>query len=704
VIDPQFGRWVVDDVGVRSVLDALPRAVFVIDAEGRILLWNRQAEGLYGWGTEEVSGRSVADVLVSLQGEDLAVQIFDSLHTGEAWEGDFGLVGGDGDPVRVWMSGRPVVDEVGDTVAIVAVSEDVSERRLLEQRDADLTERLRLALEAGRLGTFRLDLATGLIEWDTRLEALFGLPPDHFEGTFEAWVSLVHPEDRPRVLRTLEDAVVERAPFSVEHRVVWPEGSVHWLHSSGQLVLDEDGCVTGAIGCTRDVTEHVVVEQERQRLTLEAVRAADRERIHRQRLEVLAGITDAVASGKDRREVMVNVAKAAVPRLGDWCSIYVLPHPRATVPDIETAHVDPAMVELARALQERFPYDPESPVGMPRVIRTGTAQFLPAIDEAVMDELGVSDAKRAIVRDLELSSAIGVPLIKNGKVLGGLQFVMTKSNRTYTRDDLTLIEAVASRVASNLENRRLSEEQRSIASTLQASLLPQQLPPIPGLDIAVRYWASGDGVEVGGDFYDLFRVSDDQWAVVIGDVCGKGPGAAAVTGLVRHTIASAAWHGDDHVSVLRNLNRAILERAPDAFCTAVYGTLQPRADSWSFTYVCGGHPPPILVRADGSPLPPGRYGSLIGALPDIDVATTTALLYPGDVAVLYTDGVTDVAPPNDITDQRFSQLVARAALETSSADELADRLQTELSSILAIDKRDDIALMILRLPRTPEVG
>jgi phosphoserine phosphatase RsbU/P len=281
---------------------------------------------------------------------------------------------------------------------------------------------------------------------------------------------------------------------------------------------------------------------------------------------------------------------------------------------------------------------------------------------------------------------------------------MTKSNRTYTRDDLTLIAAVASRVASNLENRRLSEEQRSIASTLQASLLPQPLPQIPGLDLAVRYWASGDGVEVGGDFYDLFRVSDDQWAVVIGDVCGKGPGAAAVTGLVRHTIASAAWHGDDHVSVLRNLNRAILERTPDAFCTAVYGTLLPRADGWSFTYVCGGHPPPILVRADGSPLPLGRYGSLIGALPDIDVATTTALLYPGDVAVLYTDGVTDVAPPNDITDQRFGQLVARAALETSSADELTDRLQTELSSILAIDKRDDIALMILRLPRTPEVG
>jgi len=581
-------------------------------------------------------------------------------------------------------------------------SEGISDQRLLEQRAADLTEHLRLALEAGGLGTFRSDTINGLVEFDARMEALFGLAPGDFEGTREAWVAMEHPDDRHLVAHAIEQAVTAREPFTVEHRVVWPDGSVHWLHSFGRVKLDEAGNLLGAIGCARDVTQEVVAEMERRRLTTEAIAAAEQERIHRERLEFLAGINDAVASACDRHEVMVNVAWAAVPRLGDWCSIYVLPHPEARIPDIETAHVDPAMVEYARQLQERFPFDPDAPTGMPRVIREGTTEFYQAIDDDLINDLDASQDARDIVRDLELWSSIAVPLVKRGRVLGGLQLIMTKSRRHYSNDDRTLVEAVASRVASSLENLRLSEEQRSIASTLQASLLPQQLPEITGVDVAVRYWASGDGVDVGGDFYDLFRIADERWGVVIGDVCGKGPRAAALTGMARHTIATAAWHGDDHVAVLTNLNRSMLERDAEAFCTAVYGTLQRSSTGLAFTFACGGHPLPILVRSAGPTTSCGVPGSLIGVLERIHVAVTTVELHPGDTVVLYTDGATDVAPPNAITTGQFTDMVERASRATTSAEQLVDRLHTELSTALPIDDRgDDIALLVLRLPQLP---
>jgi serine phosphatase RsbU (regulator of sigma subunit) len=186
--------------------------------------------------------------------------------------------------------------------------------------------------------------------------------------------------------------------------------------------------------------------------------------------------------------------------------------------------------------------------------------------------------------------------------------------------------------------------------------------------------------------------------VVIGDVCGTGTAAAAVTGLARHTIASAAWHGDDHKTVLDNLNLALRRRDAERFCTAVYGTIESDAsEATTFTFAAAGHPLPIVARADGSVASVGTFGSVIGVFDDVDTTTTTITLQPGDVVVLYTDGVTDVSPPYALDDEEFGKLIRGAAAETSTAEQLADRLHAELSSILPIENRhDDIALLILR--------
>jgi PAS domain S-box-containing protein len=687
------------DLAASAVIDALPRAIVVTDLEGVIRVWNRKAEQLYGWTEHEVLGRPVGEVLVSFASDEvLADEVRAIVRSGEVWSGDFTVLRRDGDPVRVWVTGRPIVNSKDEVVAILGASEDVTEQRLLEQRAADLAEHLDLALEAGGLGTFRWDLATGVTEWDARTQAQFGFAPGSFDGAYETWVHSIHPDDRDEVMRRTNEAVAARGSYSVEHRVVWPDGSVHWLHGAGQVTVDEAGTVTGTIGCTRDITDQVVAQRERERLTLEAIEAAEHERLSRERLEFLSSMNDALAASHNREEIMVNVARTAVPRLGDWCSVYVLPFDGSPIPDVEIAHVDPAMVQYARELQTRFPYDPNATTGMAEVIRTGTSQFLPIIDDAVLDQLDAPDEAVDVIHELVLHSAIAVPFVKRGRVLGALQLVMSKSRRHYTEDDLTLAEAVAARIAASLDNRRLADEQRAIATALQASLLPAAIPAIPGVDVAVRYWANGDGVEVGGDFYDVFQVAQDRWAVVIGDVCGTGPTAAAVTGMARHTIASSAWHGDDPSRILQNLNRAMRERQADRFCTVLYGSLASTPGGADLTFACGGHPLPIVVRSDGSAATHGAYGSLVGVFDEIDVTTTDVALRAGDTVVFYTDGATDVPPPHGLSERDFTNVVAQACMGAGSAEDVAEQLHLALSSILNIDDReDDIALLIVRV-------
>lgn len=680
----------------RAVIDALDRAVIVTSPEGEILLWNLAAVALYGWTEAEVLGRAVVEVLVPAAQRDLADGIMSLVASGESWRGDFTVSNRDGDPVRVFVTNSPILDRHGQVVGVVGVSEDVAAQRMLERRAEDLAARLGLALEAGGFGTWRWNMQTGETEWDTKLEQLFGLGAGEFDGTFDAYVALLHPEETEAILQTVREAVETKGSYVVDHRVIWPDGTVHWLQGKGRVILDEAGEVMGTIGCTGDVTEQMQVAIEREVLMEAALRAAENERVSRERLEFLGGINDALSRASNRVEVMRNVTRGAVPRLGDWCAIFVLPEADALIPEIEVAHADTEMIAYANELLQRFPYDPEATSGIPAVIRSGQAEFIAEFDEHRIREYDVTEEARDAVRGLELGSAIAVPLLKHGRVLGAMQFVNSESSRRYTADDLALARAVAARIASSLENIRLNEHQRMIATTLQASLLPEVLPEIPGLDLAVRYWATGEGMEVGGDFYDVFEV-DDGWAVVIGDVCGTGPTAASLTGLARHTIRASAWHGAAHEGVLRQVNNAVLRSGRTTFCTALYGTLARTPGGFRLEVASGGHPLPIIRRATGETEILGEPGTLLGVFADSQSVTVSTEIRPGDAVVLYTDGVTDVRPPHELTTDSLQEIVERSGA-ASSASEVAERLGSEVSAILPFAKRnDDIALLVLKV-------
>ncbi|MDQ1435475.1 MAG: hypothetical protein QOF59_2291 [Actinomycetota bacterium] len=684
-------------VSERAVIDALPRAVIVTTPDGRIVLWNRAAELLYGWAEAEVLGRVVSDVLVSVSNRDEATEIMASVVAGIPWAGDFTVLRSDGDTVRAFVVDTPILDSDGTVLAVVGASEDVTDRRLREQQLADLAEHVALALDSGGLGTWHTDLATGTTVFDAQLERLYGLPIGSFNGNFQEYVSALHPDDATHLFATIRRAVEDRSRFAVEYRVVWPDGSVHWLQGKGRTTVDESGAAIGTMGCVADVTEQKTVALERERTLSRLRQAAENERVSAQRLEFLGEINDALANSSSRADVMRNVTRAAVPMLGDWCSIYVLADGEALIPEMELAHVDPSRVEYVKALQERFPYDPDATTGIPQIIRSGESQFYPQIDEQILAEAGATDEAREIVRSLGLRSAIAVPLAKGERVFGALQLVNSETSRPYTLDDLTLAKAVASRIASTLENRRLGEQQRAIATTLQASLLPDTLPTVPGLDIAVRYWAAGEGTTVGGDFYDVFEV-DDHWAVVIGDVCGTGPAAASVTALARHTIRAAAWNGADPDDVLRQLNQAIRRSDRDTFCTALYCTLRPTETGVHLTVTAGGHPLPIVRRASGALELIGSPGTLLGAVDESRSVTIGGELRAGDTVVLYTDGVTDLPPPHDLDVPDVEEMIARAATATATAESMAVHLGNQIDERRSFtDRADDIAMLVVRV-------
>lgn len=568
---------------------------------------------------------------------------------------------------------------------------------------AVVAERLAVALEAGELGTWLWDLESGTTEWDPAMEALFGLAPGTFDGTFDSWVSMLHPDDRERVLATVQEAMEKRSSYQLDHRVIWPDGSVHWLQGRGSVILAESGAPLGTVGCTADITERMQREEAVQELAARAADAAEGERRQRRRVEFLARIHDAALESEDHSQFMRSVTRLALPVLGDFCVIHYRPEP-TVAPMTEIAHVDPARSDRT-ALLRRYADGSPARVEIDTVIRTRRTSVVSDVDDRP------DAAERATTASGDALRTITVPLVSLRGAVGAIQFALEGDERRFTSGDLTLAEAASGRVAAMLDNMWLTDQQRRIAATLQESLLPHRLPDVPGLDAAVRYWAAGTATEVGGDFYDLFPIGDQRWAVVIGDVCGTGPTAASLTAVARHTIRAAARHDVPLDQVLSWANDAVLATESDLFCTVSLAVLEARPDGrWLATFATGGHPPPVAVSGIGPFLIPAS-GPLLGVLPTVTSTLYEVLLEPGDAVVMYTDGVTDLPPPHGLDEAGVLSLVHDAVGASPDAptghDEpgpsRADRIAHELGQrierrVPVVQRGDDIALVVLAVP------
>ena len=418
----------------------------------------------------------------------------------------------------------------------------------------------------------------------------------------------------------------------------------------------------------------------------------------KERLAFLAEATALLSSSLNYQTVLERFANLVVPTLGEWSAVDVL-EDDGSLHRVAVGHADPAKRDTARLLTGAR-LDPTDGRLLYEVLDSGD----PGIASDGRDACGGNsrdESIRRVVAELGCRTAMVVPLVARGRTLGTLTLV-SSDDREYSAADLSLAEDVGRRAALAVDNARLYRERTQVARTLQRSLLPPHLPEIPGIEVAARYHAAGEGNEVGGDFYDLFRTGKDDWAVLIGDVCGKGADAAALTALARYTVRAAAMQARRPSRVLHTLNEALLANAgtrdvmDQRFCTVAYTRLRPTSDGVRITSTSGGHPVPIVVRADGRVETACTIGTLIGVLADPALADRSVDLAVGDVVIFYTDGITEARANSEVFgEDGLRRLVEGCAGLT--ATEVAERIERAALDFQHGEPRDDIAIVVLRV-------
>ncbi len=238
---------------------------------------------------------------------------------------------------------------------------------------------------------------------------------------------------------------------------------------------------------------------------------------------------------------------------------------------------------------------------------------------------------------------------------------------------------------------------RVLAETLQRSFLPPDIVAVPGLDVGGAYRPAGDGSEVGGDFYDVFRTNQEAWGIVLGDVCGKGASAAVVTALARYTVRAEALHVSAPAAVLVGLHKALVSGYPDTFLTVLFLLLDEVPEGHRLRVATGGHPLPLCRRADGSTETLGYPGSFLGMAETAQISEFATLLRPGDMVVLYTDGVSEARQGGSFFGEAGIAEVAGAAAG-QPAQAVADAVVAGALAFQRGPARDDIAVVVVKVP------
>jgi PAS domain S-box-containing protein len=447
-------------------------------------------------------------------------------------------------------------------------------------------------------------------------------------------------------------------------------GEALWLLTKATLTHEPSGAPL-AINIIEDVTD-----------------AKDAEL--RQRFLAEAG--QLLASSLDYEQTLERVARMIVPRLADWCGIDMVDE-SGDIVQVAVAHVDPEKVALAHELRERYPPDMTADTGLPAIIAGGPAELYPEIPEELLVAAAQDDEHMRIIREVGLRSAMAVPMRIGDETLGVLSFVSAESGRVFDEDDLAFAEDLALRAASAVQNARLYTAQERVAHTLQASLLPDRLPDLPGWEIHAAYQAGERGADVGGDFYDILAVGAGH-LVVLGDVTGKGIEAAALTSLVRHSARMAARFDCSPARVLALVNQVLREQSRLSLVTAVCALVETDGDRAQVTLASAGHPLPLLRRPGAAPEPLGDHGVLLGVEGAEDWTETTVTLSPGDTVLFYTDGVTET--PGEAT--RYGELRLHEAMTRAGDGPVAllAEIERSLRDFQAGTAVDDRAMVALR--------
>lgn len=501
-------------------------------------------------------------------------------------------------------------------------------------------------------------------------------------GVFMQRYEVTDPAGRPVELEEMPSARAAQGqhpePMLVRN-VNRVSGRERWLMDKASPVFDRDGEVSMVVTVVEDVTEVKRAELS-QRLLAEAGRE--------------------LSSSLDYEQTLQGVARLAVPEFADWCGVRVLGS-GDLLQQVAVAHVEPDKVALAREFGERYPSRLGDPGGSAQVIRSGEPQLV-HITEELLAGSQAGPEQLELVRKLDMRSVLIVPLAVPGhSPIGALTMVRAESGRVFSQEDLTVAVEMGRRAGTAVENARLYTERSQIATTLQQSLLPPQLPDLPGFRLASLYRAAGAQNEVGGDFYDVFSVPSG-WVAVVGDVAGRGAEAAALTSLARYTLRTASRLLDDPLQAVRQLNLALVERPALSLVSVCYVLVREVEGRVSADVILAGHPPAYHLRPGGPPQPVGEFAPFLGLVEEEGWQAISVELEPGDQLVLYTDGVTDTVGESE----RFGQArLAEALRDSSDADASIRQVHQALREFARGPQSDDTAILAVeRVPVADRAG
>ncbi|MGA5267563.1 SpoIIE family protein phosphatase [Streptomyces lydicamycinicus] len=451
-------------------------------------------------------------------------------------------------------------------------------------------------------------------------------------------------------------------------------GTFAIYHRAPKAPADKDVALSGAFARIAALA----IERHQ---ALEAGRAAqEREKAVRDDLAFVLEASTAITRELHYDDCLQCLARLTVPALAPLCTVHVLEDGRTR--RIAVAAATPADEELLAApgLHE------EVDRAVRRVLASGATET---------DHADVARGGRPALPGI--TDYVSVPLGARGRTFGVLTLLAT--GPPLDGHALALAEELARRAASSADNAHQFTDRVRLARDLQAGLLPPELPRIPGADLAASYHPAGEGLDVGGDFYDVFPLPDNRWALMIGDVCGRGALAATTTGMVRHTARAAARLLHDPVAVVAAINDALTEGSvdEDLFVSLVYGELRHTASHLTLDLIRAGHVPPLVLRADGTVEQITQSGLLLGVAPDFDGCVCRVDLFPGDSLVLVTDGITEArsAAGEFFDEQRLAAALHPRPTASAGAAGLIDSVNAAVTAFAGPSTPDDQAALVL---------
>jgi serine phosphatase RsbU (regulator of sigma subunit) len=409
-----------------------------------------------------------------------------------------------------------------------------------------------------------------------------------------------------------------------------------------------------------------------------------------ERMAFLAEASQLLAGSLDPDTALSRLAALVVGRMADWCGIELLTE-EGELRNVAVAHSDPDRVRFAQELRERYPVDPEAETGVPNVIRTGQPELYPEVTDELLIEVAEDEEHLQLMRDLGLLSLMVVPLTARGRALGAVTFVSSDSGRHYDEEDLELAGDLARRAALSIDNAILYRREHEAAVTLQRALLPQSLPHLEGIELAALYEPAAEGMEVGGDWYEVVVRDDGTVGAMIGDVAGRGIRAAAVMGRIRPALRAFVLDGYGPAEAVERAHRLVRESERPEMTTVFQLQFDP--ERGTAEYVRAGHPPALLrlpggdvTELSGGGTPP------LGVFDDFEGRSHSVEVPRGSLLLLYTDGLIE-RRGEDLTAglARLRDLLARAP---AGAEECLQWLAAEVS---AEEIPDDVAMLAMAI-------